>query len=792
MTAPANSPRARAQQAQEQSNLRSVHTTSFAPLLSRLGVSLLVSTYQAGKLIVVRADGGTINTHFRMFDKPMGMAVTRDRVALGTAFQIWELRNVPAVAQKLDPPGKHDACYLPRDIHITGDIDIHEMAYIDRELWFVNTRFSCLCTLDREHSFVPRWRPPFVTGYDLSDRCHLNGLGPRGGKPKYVTALGTTDTAGGWRENKADGGILMDIESDEFVARGLSMPHSPRWYADRLWVLESGLGSLAQVDLATGDRTVVAEFPGFTRGLDFWGEFAFIGLSQVRETAVFGGIPIARRLSERICGVWVVNIRTGQTVAFLRFEEGVREIFAVRVVPGFRFPEAIDWDEKLLATSFVLPDEALQDVVQPTVNAGAEVERSAPPVSAIDRHLQTGNEAYHNRDLDAARQAYERCLAIDAEFGVARYNLGVVHLEMERWQDAIAYLKQVVTVEPHHADAFNNLGIVHHNLNRLPEAVSYFRQAIAQRYHFPDAHFNLGMTLLQAGEFEEGFLESEWRWQTQQFTPFSCPKPKWDGSDLTGKSILVHTEQGAGDAIQFIRYVPILAQQCEQVLLCAPENLLQLFETADGIDRLFPPGDISLSLFDTYVALMSLPHWLQTTLDTVPVAVPYLGNGLTAETFQFADPRPKIGFVWGGSTTHKNDRNRSAKIRDFLPILQLKQFAFYSLQKGPREADLQELPDEIEIVALGDRLEDFADTARAISQLDLVISVDTAVAHLAGALAKPVWTLLCYSPDWRWLLDRDDTPWYPTMRLFRQPREKDWRPVVERIVSELQNWQPLP
>jgi uncharacterized protein (TIGR03032 family) len=342
--------------------MRSVHTTNFPQILNQLGISLVVSTYQAGKLIVLRADGEYINTHFRIFQKPMGLAADRGRIAIGTANQVCELRNVPAVAQKLEPIGKHDACYLPRNSHVTGDIDIHEMAWAQQELWFINTRFSCLCTLDFDHSFVPRWRPHFISALSPEDRCHLNGLGMVNNYPKYVTALGTTDSQGGWRENKAYGGVLMDVETNQVIVQGLSMPHSPRWYQNRLWVLESGNGSLATVDLASGKCETVTQLPGFTRGIDFWGSLAFIGLSQVRETAVFSGIPLTERLEERICGVWVVNIETGQTVAFLKFEEAVQEIFAVQVLPEIRFPEIIDWDEQLIATSYVLPDAALADV----------------------------------------------------------------------------------------------------------------------------------------------------------------------------------------------------------------------------------------------------------------------------------------------------------------------------------------------------------------------------------------------------------------------------------------------
>ncbi|MDJ0511003.1 MAG: TIGR03032 family protein [Crocosphaera sp.] len=347
--------------------LRSVHTTSFTSLLNQLRISLIISTYQAGKVVLIRTDGEILNTHFRLFSKPMGLATNGiSSLAVGTETQIWELHNLPLVAQKLDPIGKHDACFLPRNIHFTGDIDIHEMAWGQTGLWLINTLFSCVCTLDLDHSFVPRWRPPFITAYAPEDRCHLNGLEIVNGFPQYVTALGLTNTPGGWRENKAQGGILMDITTNELVAHGLSMPHSPRWYRERLWVLESGHGSLATVDLATGRLTPVIKLPGFTRGLDFYGSFAFIGLSQVRESSIFTGIPLTERLKERICGVWVVNIETAEIVAFLRFEDAVQEIFSVRVLPEICFPEILVEENDFLKTSYVLPNEALAEVISLT------------------------------------------------------------------------------------------------------------------------------------------------------------------------------------------------------------------------------------------------------------------------------------------------------------------------------------------------------------------------------------------------------------------------------------------
>ncbi len=358
--------------------LRAVHTPNFPALLREIGASLLVTTYQAGKIVMVRDEGDHLNTHFRAFQAPMGMALDGDRLAIGTTIQVWEYVDVPAVAARIEPPGRHDACFLPRGCHVTGNIQGHEMAWGEAPhpqplspkgrgeptLWVVNTRFSCLCTLDRTASFVPRWRPSFVSALEPSDRCHLNGLGMVEGRPRYVTALGETDEPAGWRPNKARGGVLIDVDAGEVITRGLSMPHSPRWYADRLWVCESGTGTLGLIDRGSGKYEPVAAVPGFTRGLDFAGRLAFVGLSQVRESAVFSGIPITERLAaeERTCGVCAIDLTTGQVVALLRFDTAVQEVFAVTVLPGRRYPDLINDDETLLESSFVVPTECLGDV----------------------------------------------------------------------------------------------------------------------------------------------------------------------------------------------------------------------------------------------------------------------------------------------------------------------------------------------------------------------------------------------------------------------------------------------
>lgn len=1059
--------------------LRSVHTTHFPAILNQLGISLVVSTYQAGKLIVVRADGDKLNTHFRIYQKPMGLAVAEQRLAIGCAYQIWELRNVPAVGQRLDPPGKHDACFIPRQTHITGDIDIHEMAYGKESLWFLNTRFSCLCTVDAHHSFVPRWRPPFVTAYDLTDRCHLNGLALVNGIPRYITALGTTNTPGGWRANKANGGILMDVRSNEILLRGLSMPHSPRWYQDRLWVLESGQGSLAQVDLHKGTWQAVATLPGFTRGVDFYGPLAFVGLSKVRESAVFSGIPLTQRLTERICGVWVIHIETGETLAFLRFEEGVEEIFSVQVLPGIRFPEVFGdprfndpEQEKLIGSTYVLPDEALKEVVnepvpifrrdaattgsepevksfavvvpifngeekgwsivertlasieasiqycnknypfaeqishemvivddasedntwdllnqwaeqkngirlirhtnhqgqgaacntgvqatqaqailfckdgnlflenhvltclklinQPlnpnlanpiyrmpksypaAVKTGIRIQATLPPhgynqikqvlplnlcvrreahefiegfpvdkpfressyeegkaytqwlttfFSVVwvpeqtveyvrypgnyldrqlrkfqsdpstfqetlspeqqgyldqiyqitaqrqahlhqkfeqdfnpDRLLALGNQAHTQGDRKKAADYFRRCLELDPQMKVARYNLGVTCGDLEHWQEAEYHLRLSIQEDPGNPRTHNSLGFTYANQNRLAEAIQQYEKAIQLDPTFADAHMNLGMALLKQGELKRGWQEFEWRWQTNQFTPFQCPHPRWQGEDISKQTLLVHTEQGSGDSIQFVRFLPLAAQRCRKLILACPDPLKRLFQRIPGVSDIYGAGEISLTAFQVYSPLMSLPRCLAIhSLDQIPNQVPYLQvpgipNPLRIEK---TPSILNVGICWAGSPTQGNDHNRSSRLKQWLPILSVPGIQFHSLQKGPQVKQLADLPSDIQLKNWDPWITDFADTAALISQLDLVISVDTAVAHLAGALAKPTWILLCQNCDWRWLKERQDSPYYPSVRLFRQQQEElGWDPLMPRVGQSLGELSP--
>ena len=316
-------------------------------LLAQTKSSLLISTYQTGHLVVVSAPQGQLSVSFHTFERPMGIAVRPGWLVVGTRTQVWSLRDFPDVAARFKPPGRHDACYLTRFSHFTGDIHCHELAWVTTptatggegrlELWIVNTLFSCLCATHASYSFAPRWQPPFITSLAPEDRCHLNGLAVADGKPRYVTALAETNTHQGWRPVKLGGGCVIDVLTNQTLCRGLTMPHSPRLVGERLFFLQSGLGELVTVDRSNGQVQTVAQLPGYTRGLAIHDNLAFIGLSKVR-TSAREVLPIATGGQDLKCGFAVVDLRTGLTVASLDFTSGIEELFDVQILPGVSSP----------------------------------------------------------------------------------------------------------------------------------------------------------------------------------------------------------------------------------------------------------------------------------------------------------------------------------------------------------------------------------------------------------------------------------------------------------------------
>lgn len=343
-------------------------SSHFVPILEHLKSTLLVSTYQAGKLVALSARDGKLALTFTNFDRPMGVAVRPGGIAVACRDHIWYLRNAPDIAPRLSPAGQFDACYLARQAVVTGEIQAHELAFVGNDLWVVNTLFSCLATPHSDFSFVPRWRPPFISELAAEDRCHLNGFALADGQIRFATAMAETNTAGGWRPNKVQTGCLFDVAANRVVARGFAMPHSPRWFERQLWVLDSGRGRLTTVDPATGAIAPVAEMPGYTRGLAMHGQFAFVGLSKIRETSTFGGVPIAAQMDQLKCGIGVYDLQSKQVVATFQFISGVDEIFDVTLLPGvrspaFRGPHATQDGEN---TVWLVPDPRLETPLLPS------------------------------------------------------------------------------------------------------------------------------------------------------------------------------------------------------------------------------------------------------------------------------------------------------------------------------------------------------------------------------------------------------------------------------------------
>lgn len=347
-----------------------VHSASLPDLLEHLGVTVFASTFQAGRVLSFSGGGGRCSLLLRAFQHPMGMAINSDRMALVCNNQVLHLVNQRDLIDQEGKRPQYDSFYVPRRMHVTGDIAGHEAAWgvnpdangsvpvgddLFRSLWVVNTRFSCLATLDQGYSFVPRWKPEFVTKLAPEDRCHLNGMAMVDGRPRYVTMLARSDTAQGWRDHKTDGGCIIDVGNGEAVARDMAMPHSPRVYRDRLWVLESGRAELQYVDPETGRRQTVVRLPGYARGLAFYDRFAFVGLSKAREKRMFGGLPIEEQKTELQCGIQVVDLDAGKVVAFIQFEAGCEELFDVQVLPNSRRANIIGFTKDTVNGIFVLP-----------------------------------------------------------------------------------------------------------------------------------------------------------------------------------------------------------------------------------------------------------------------------------------------------------------------------------------------------------------------------------------------------------------------------------------------------
>jgi tetratricopeptide (TPR) repeat protein len=391
--------------------------------------------------------------------------------------------------------------------------------------------------------------------------------------------------------------------------------------------------------------------------------------------------------------------------------------------------------------------------------------------------------------LDEAAACFQRAIAFKPDYPDAHNNLGSILEKQDRFGEAVACFQQAIGLKPDFSDAHNNLGIALWKQGRLDEAVASYQQVLHFKPDYAEAHWNRGLAWLQMGQFEQGWPGYEWRWKCKDFgtlPPFQAPL--WDGSPLDGRTILVHAEQGLGDTLQFIRYAPLLHQRGGRVIMMCQPLLTRLLARNSGIERLLAHGDPTPE-FDFHVPLLSLPGLLGTTLESVPADVPYLGaEPELVETWRqrlSIYPGFKIGIAWQGNPKYRLDRVRSVPLAQFAPLARVPGVHLLSLQKNVGREQLAARERRFPVTDLSGQLEDFVDTAAVMKNLDLVITSDTSIAHLAGALGVPVWVALHEFSDWRWLQNRDDCPWYPTMRLCRQARLGQWEDVFHRIAEAL-------
>ncbi len=410
----------------------------------------------------------------------------------------------------------------------------------------------------------------------------------------------------------------------------------------------------------------------------------------------------------------------------------------------------------------------------------------------LDIQIQLGFVLVRQQKFDEAIEVFQRVLELRPDYHEVHNNLSYVYERQGRLEQAVSAARRAITINPQYAEGHNNLGTALKSLRRLEEACDCFRKALELQPQFPLAEFNLGTAKLLQGDFAGGWTGYDRRSETLGQPQTDYGKPRWDGSPLQGRSILLHAEQGFGDTFQFMRYAPLVKQHAGRVIVHCQKPLTRLLSRCPGIDQLIVEGD-DLPEFDVHAPLLSLPRILKTTSQSIPADLPYI----------FADPQLverwkqelaavdglKVGICWQGNPEFRQDGDRSIRLKHFTPLAGIAGVSLISLQKGDGVDQLQEVAGQLPVKKLGDDFDEssgaFMDTAAVMMKLDLVVTSDTAIPHLAGALGVPVWVALSYLPEWRWMLDRSDSPWYPSMRLFRQTVRGDWDRVFKKIAEQL-------
>jgi tetratricopeptide (TPR) repeat protein len=397
---------------------------------------------------------------------------------------------------------------------------------------------------------------------------------------------------------------------------------------------------------------------------------------------------------------------------------------------------------------------------------------------------------------DEAAARSHKAVLLNPDLVEAYVNLGNVFLQTGQFAQARAALQEAIRRRPQLVDVINLQGTLAMKEGRLDDALAYFDEALRLQPDNADSHFSRGLVLLLTGDLERGWPEYEWRWRVKEaqsllVVAHARIRPFWNGLPIAAKTIHVHAEQGLGDTMQFLRYLPMVKNLGARVIFACPEPLIPLASRCAGFDRIIPLGP-EMPDCDEHTPLMNLPRIFGTTLATIPAQVPYVFSDPALVDHWRRElagyPGRKVGIAWQGSAKNLHDALRSMPLRSFAPLARVPGVHLFNLQKGPGSEQIAELSGQFKLIDLGSRLDTtgaFVDTAAVMMNLDLVITSDTAIAHLAGALGRPVWVVLSYAPDWRWMLQREDSPWYPTMRLFRQGAVGRWDDVFERMAAEL-------
>ena len=413
---------------------------------------------------------------------------------------------------------------------------------------------------------------------------------------------------------------------------------------------------------------------------------------------------------------------------------------------------------------------------------------------SFDAHLRLGVVRMARGREEDARTAIDQALLLNPDSAEAHYHAGMLELRTWHFARAVAELETARRLRPDRPEAHVMLGVAAQRQGQLDVARSCFKNALMCDPENADAHWRYAELLLLRGEYLRGWEEFEWRWKHRVFLTrrWTFSQPLWNGEDLRGRTILLHPEQGFGDVLQFVRYAPLVASRGARVLLGSPPELIRLLTSVPGMTAVATSRE-ELPSFDVHAPLLSLPRIFGTTLNTIPAVVPYVTAPTElvetwAQRLGDTNHRLRVGIIWSGNPLQEHNQHRACRLTDFAPLGNVPGVTFYSLQKGSPATELHESPSGMNIVDLGPYLTDFAETAAAMQHLDLVISTDTGPVHLAGALGKQVWVLLSAAPDWRWLMDRPDSPWYPTVSLFRQTRFGVWENVMQAVVCRLREF----